>query len=89
MDIEVHAPEWVKYDDNSEFIIEDDFNDLNVTLLDGITELEAEEEQISTENLRAKQKSTETRKVNSNKMGLKKGPLWQYRTNYEDDDKFS
>lgn len=83
----------------------DDFSDLDVTLLDGLDELEEDEtiEQVESSEsiveptpapaeekkpgLSTQLSQPETRVVDDKKR-LKKGPLWEYRTNYEDDDKF-
>lgn len=78
---------------------EDDFKDLEVTLADGIDELEKDEiveEVESSESLEEPKKAgisqqvsqPETRIVNDNER-LKRGPLWEYRTNFNDDDKFN
>lgn len=78
---------------------EDDFKDLEVTLTDGIDELEKDEiveEVESSESLEEPKKAgisqqvsqPETRIVNDNER-LKRGPLWEYRTNFNDDDKFN
>lgn len=74
----------------------DDFKDLEVTLTDGIDKLEKDEIDESNKSLKESKKAgisqqisqPETRIVNDNKK-LKRGPLWQYRTNLNDDNKFN
>lgn len=89
---------------------EDKFEDLEVTLMDGLDELDDEswdedhaldevlndmvedsvesiEEPVKTAGISQQATQPETRVVNNDKR-YKKGPLWEYRTNYEDDDKF-
>lgn len=78
---------------------EDDFKDLEVTLTDGIDELEKDEivEEVESSESQEEPKKVgisqqvsqpETRIVNDNER-LKRGPLWEYRTNFNDDDKFN
>lgn len=84
----------------------DDFKDLDVTLTDGLEELDKEEESIKSKlkmpkfNFKIKKaipqglvdQKMEQRTVKSEQTVddslLKKGPLWQYRTNKSNDDKF-
>lgn len=79
----------------------DDFKDLDVTLNDGLDELEKEEKKPFNFNSKGIKKAKpqglidqtmEQRTVKSEPQvedpnGFKKGPLWQYRTNTADDDK--
>ena len=81
--------------------IKDDFKDLDITLTDGLDELEKEEKKPFNFNFKGIKKAKpqglidqtmEQRTVKSepkveDSTKFKKGPLWQYRTNTADDDK--
>ena len=81
--------------------IKDDFKDLDITLTDGLDELEKEEKKPFNFNFKGIKKAKpqglidqtmEQRTVKSepkveDSTKFKKGPLWEYRTNRSNDDK--